>query len=118
MATGFIWLHRDVHVRVPHFHESFLDDVHVPVRFLLLMRNCQVLCCHVHDLGVVWDFWCDAPITGAGTPHTSVLLALASSEFLARVEFELKKSPRGPGSKSTQVPRARRMECAEGRGGA
>ena len=44
MAAGFIWLHRDGHVRVPHFTESLLEDV--LVRFQLMMRTYQVLCCH------------------------------------------------------------------------
>ena len=85
-AIGFVWLHRDGHVHVLHFPGSLFEDV--LVRFLLLMRNYRVLCCHVHELNVVWAFWCDASITGVDTPYTSVLLTLASWRFLTRVEFK------------------------------
>ena len=102
MAAGFIWLHRDGHIRVPHFPESLLDDVlmrALPGVDEKLMRNYQVLCCHVHGLSVVWAFWCDASITGADAPYTSVLLTLASSRFLNGADSGFKKSLRGLGSK-------------------
>ena len=90
LAAGFSWFHRDGHgtIRVPHFPESPLDDrdVHVLMRFLLLMRNYQVMCCHVHGLNVAGAFWCDASIKGVDASYTSVLLALASSRFLTRFD--------------------------------